>query len=51
LQWFKKVLEGEITVTDVAYTLKTTSNKRAPVYIDNVFEGTKPFNYDDIIDK
>jgi len=27
-KWFKKVIEGEITVTDVAYNLKVTSNKR-----------------------
>lgn len=31
-KWFKKVIEGEITVTDMVYTLKVTSNKRAPIY-------------------
>jgi hypothetical protein len=50
-KWFKKVIEGEITVSDVAYNLKATSNKRAPIYIDGVFENTKPFNYEDIIKK
>lgn len=46
-KWFKKIIEGEITVSDVAYTLKITSNKRAPIYFENVFENTKPFNYDE----
>jgi hypothetical protein len=41
-------LFGEITVTDVAYTLKVTSNKREAIYIDNVFQDTKPFYYDEI---
>jgi DNA polymerase type B, organellar and viral len=48
-KWFKKVIEGEITVEDVAYTLKVTSNKRAPMYVNNVFENTKPFYYDDLL--
>jgi len=47
-KWFKKVIEGQITVAEVAYTLKVTSNKREAVYIDNVFTNTNPFNYDDI---
>ena len=50
-KWFKKVLLGEISVTDVAYTLKVTSNKRNPIYTDNVFNDTKPFNYDDLLNK
>lgn len=44
-KWIKKVLEGEISVVDTAYTLKVTSNKRECVYIDNIFENTKPFHY------
>ena len=48
-KWFKKVIAGEISVQDVAYTLKVTSNKRNPVYIDNVFENTKPYHYNKII--
>jgi hypothetical protein len=50
-KWFKKVIAGEISVTDVAYTLKVTSNKRQAVYIDNVFSNTKPFQYDEIVNK
>lgn len=46
-KWFKKVIGGEISITEVAYTLKITSNKRAPIYFENVFENTKPFNYDE----
>jgi DNA polymerase type B, organellar and viral len=53
-KWYKKTLEGEISVADVAYTLKATSNKRLPIYKDinghEIFVGTKPYNYDNIID-
>jgi hypothetical protein len=48
-KWFKKVIEGEINVSDVAYTLKVTSNKRALIYVDGIFEGTRPYNYDEIL--
>jgi len=48
-KWFKKVIEGEITVSDVAYTLKVTSNKRSAIYIDNIFTATKPYYYDDLL--
>jgi hypothetical protein len=41
-KFFKKVIEGEITVQDVAYTLKVTSNKRRPIYVDNIFTNTEP---------
>ena len=47
-KWFKKVLEGEISVSEVAYTLKVTSNKRRAIYISDVFENTKPFYYDEL---
>jgi hypothetical protein len=45
-KWFKKIIEGEITVSDVAYTLKVTSNKREAIYINSIFNNTKPYNYD-----
>jgi hypothetical protein len=47
-KWFKKVLEGSITVSDVAYTLKATSNKRQPIYVDGIFTDTAPYLYDNI---
>jgi len=51
-KWFKKVIEGEITVVDIAYTLKTTSNKRFPIYINKdgfeIYNSTRPYNYDEI---
>lgn len=47
-KWFKKVLEGDITVNEVAYTLKSTSNKRRSIYIENIFSNTKPYNYNEI---
>jgi small nuclear ribonucleoprotein (snRNP)-like protein len=48
-KWYKKVIEGEITVEDVAYSLKATSNKREAIYIDGVYSDTKPYKYDDLI--
>jgi DNA polymerase family B len=46
-KWFKNLVEGEISVLQQAYTLKVTSNKRAPIYINNILSNTKPFNYDE----
>ena len=48
-KWYKKIIEGEITVKEVAYTLKTTSNKRDAIYVDGVYSNTKPYYYDEII--
>lgn len=47
-KWYKKLFEGDISVNEVAYTLKTTSNKRDPIYIENVYSNTKPYNYNEI---
>jgi hypothetical protein len=55
-KWFKKVIEGEINVSEIAYTLKVTSNKRQAIYLkdesgNEIFDATKPFYYDEIIKK
>jgi hypothetical protein len=50
-KWFKKIFDGNITITDVAYTLKVTANKRQIIHRDNIFEATKPYNYNDLINK
>jgi len=50
-KWFKKLIEGEITVKEVAYTLKSTSNKRSPIFIDNILSNTNPYYYDEINNK
>ena len=47
-KWYKKVIEGEITIQDIAYTLKVTSNKRSPIYINGIYSDTKPYNYNDL---
>lgn len=47
-KWFKSVTAGTINVTDVAYSLKVTNNKRQGIYVDNLFVDTIPYNYDDI---
>jgi len=53
-KWLKKILQGDITIDQVAYTLRVTSNKRMPLYFNyngkDIFNGTKPYNYTDIID-
>jgi hypothetical protein len=49
-KWIKDYQEGNISVKDVAYTLKITSNKRSTVYVNNIFNSTKPLNYDDLDD-
>jgi hypothetical protein len=48
-KWYKSLIGGNITITDVLYNLKVTSNKRNAVYVDEVFNSTEPLNYDDII--
>ena len=52
-KWFKKVLEGNITIEEVVYKLKLTSNKRASIYSNengvNIFSSTRPNNYNEIM--
>lgn len=36
-KWFKYITSGEISIQDIIYTLKVTSNKRKHIYIDEVF--------------
>jgi len=48
-KWFKNLIEGEISISDVLYNLKVTTNKRRAVYVDNIFNSTEPLYYDDII--
>ena len=47
-KWFKNVIGGEISIQDMAYTLKITSNKRQIIYNEGVFSNTKPFYYNEI---
>jgi len=47
-KWYKKILEGTISVSDVAYTLKSSSNKRQTIYVDGIYEKTTPYFYDKI---
>ena len=46
-KWIKNYQEGKITFKDIAYTLKITSNKRSPVYVEGVYTNTKPLHYED----
>ena len=50
-KWFKSVFEGAITIKEVAYNLKVTSNKRECIYEDDLFVGTRPFHYKDLEEK
>ena len=38
-KWFKSLYEGKIRVSDVAYQLKVTSNKRKNIYVTNKSNG------------
>ena len=46
-KWYKKQIEGEIKIQDTLYTLKVTSNKRAPLYIIDegieIYNSTRPY--------
>ena len=39
---YKSLYEANISVQDTIYTLKTTSNKRQNIYINGIFDHTKP---------
>jgi DNA polymerase type B, organellar and viral len=47
-KWFKSIIEGEISTHDMIYTLKSTANKRNHIYVNGIFNSTKPYNYKDI---
>jgi hypothetical protein len=47
-KWYKEIIAGEITIQDIAYTLKVTSNKREAVYKDDIYSCTKSYYYDEI---
>ena len=57
-RWYKKMYDGEITIAEQLYHLKSTSNKRQPVYIQLIdsksgelkdfYHTTLPYNYKDI---
>jgi hypothetical protein len=48
---YKSITLGTMTVSDVAYTLKVTSNKRQAVYVDGIYNSTIPYYYDEIENK
>jgi hypothetical protein len=45
---YKDLFDGNISVRDILYTLSATSSKREHIYVDGVFNNTKPFYYDEI---
>jgi hypothetical protein len=51
-KWFKKIIEGTISIREVIYTLKVTSNKRQNIYNEyQILSETKPLYYENIISK
>ena len=48
---FKNFGLGNITIQEMAYSLKLTSNKRDPIFINGVFSATQPYFYDQDIPK
>ena len=47
-KWYKDIINGNISIKDVAYSLKVTSSKREAIYVNKSFESTKPFIYSEI---
>jgi hypothetical protein len=47
-KWYKDLFSGKISVSQIAYQLKVTSNKRKNIYLNNVFSTTKPYYYNEI---
>jgi len=47
-KWYKSLVKGEIGISDVLYNLKVTSNKRATIYKEDVFNSTEPLFYDEL---
>ena len=45
---FKSVINGDISTSDMIYTLKSTANKRMHIYENGIFTNTKPYNYNEI---
>jgi hypothetical protein len=47
-KWYKSLFEGKISVAEMAYNLKCTTNKRRPIYNDNIFDNTIPYYYSEL---
>ena len=47
-KWMKNLMDGTITVDQVAYELKVTSTKRKAIYVNGVFTATEPYFYNEI---
>jgi len=41
---YKNLMSGSITINDVLYNLKETSNKRSAIYSNGIFNATEPLN-------
>jgi hypothetical protein len=48
-KWNKSIINGEIKISSEIYTLSITSNKRQAIYINDKFDKTEPFYYDNIL--
>jgi len=48
---YKSLFDANISISSIIYTLKATSNKRQNIYVNGIFDSTKPFKYKDIIKK
>jgi hypothetical protein len=48
-KWHKSIINGDIKISDEIYTLSANSNKRQSIYINNRFDETEPFYYDNLL--
>jgi len=44
----KSLYNSDIELINTIYTLKVTSNKRQNIYINGIFDSTKPLNYNNL---
>lgn len=45
-KWYKSLTLGEISINDIMYNLKVTTNKREAIYVDDIYSNTEPLHYD-----
>ena len=48
---YKSLYDANIEVKNTIYTLKATSNKRQNIYVNGIFDHTKPYNFGELTSK
>ena len=45
---YKSLYDANIEIKNTIYSLKATSNKRQNIYVNGIFDHTKPYNYEEL---